>query len=115
MITLESRVERYKKSKINKRQRVVKIVAFIFAITIFIAGLDTVDRAVRDMMHIEDKQLYLFNKNDEFYKLHLLGRDYMLEKKDIDDKINNAKVIIDDIVKLTDNYLDKIWTKIKTR
>lgn len=115
MITLESRVERYKKSKINKRHRLIKIVVFIFAITLFIAGLDTVDRAVRGMMHVEDRQLYFFNYDGELYKLHLLGRDYMVEKKDIDDKIDNAKVIIEDITKLADNYLDKIWTKIKTR
>jgi len=115
VIILESRVERYKKNKNSKRQRTIKFVALIFVVLLFFSGLDTVDKAVRGMMHIEDRQLYFFNKYDESYKLHLLGRDYFVEKKYIDDKIDNAKVIIEDIEKLAENYLDKIWTKIKTR
>ncbi len=115
MIVLESRVEKYRKSKINKRQRRTKAVVFMLVIMLFVMGLDTVDRAVRDMMDIQDKQLYFFKQDDVFYKLHLLGSDYIVEKKGIDDKIDSAKVIVEDFVKSTNNYLDKLWTKIKTR
>ncbi|WIV10678.1 hypothetical protein [Proteiniborus sp. MB09-C3] len=93
----------------------MKIIVFIFIVMFFIAGLNVVDRAVRDMMHIHDKQLYFFGYDDEFYRLHLLGRDYTVEKKGIDDRIDNAKVIIEDFAKLANNYLEKILTKIKTR
>ncbi|SCG83629.1 hypothetical protein DW1_2062 [Proteiniborus sp. DW1] len=115
MIILESRVERYQKSKIHKRQRRIKTVILILSIIIFVFGLDTVDKAVRDMMNIQDKQLYFFSYNDNFYKVHLLGTDYLVDKKEIDDKIDYVKKIMEDFVKLADNYLDKIWIKIKTR
>lgn len=74
-----------------------------------------VDRAVRDMMCIHDKQLYFFNYDTEYYRLHLLGKDYIVEKKGIDDKIYNAKVIVEDFAKIANTYLDKILSKIKTR
>lgn len=84
-------------------------------IIFFIAGMDMVDRAVRDMMCIHDKQLYFFNYDNEIYKLHLFGKDYIVEKKGIDDKIYNAKVIVEDFAKLADNYLDRILKIIRTR
>lgn len=112
---MEGRLERYKNKKINKRQKRIKIIVITFAILIFFKGLSMVDRAVRDMMCIHDKQLYFFNYDNENYRLHLLGEDYIVEKKGIDDKIYNAKVIAKDFAKIANNYLDKILSKIKTR
>ena len=87
----------------------------IISIMFLVFGLEVVDKAVRDMMHIQDKQLYIFDYDDEFLKFHLLGRDYFIDRKEIDEKINSAKVVAEEFVKSADNYLDKIWTKIKTR
>lgn len=115
MIVLESRLERYKIKKIYKRQKRIKIIAFIFAIIIFITGLSIVDRAVRDMMCIHDKQLYFFNYDNEHYRLHLFGKDYIVEKKGINDKIYSAKMIVEDFSKIANNYLEWILSKIKTR
>jgi len=115
VIILESRVERYKQKKISKRQRRIKTVVFILSIIIFIIGLFTVDEAVRDMLNIQDKQLYFFSYNDDFYRVHLLGTDYLVAKKEIDDKIDYAKSIMEEFISLADNYLEKLWTKIKTR
>ncbi len=111
MINLESRLERYKSHKINKRQKRIKIIAFILSIFIFITGMGIVDRTAREMMCIYDKQLCSFSYDDEFYKLHLFGKDYLVEKKEIDDKIYNAKVIVEDFAKLANNYFKKILAK----
>jgi len=115
VIILESRLERYKKNKIYKRQRRIKVIISIFIFCIFIIGLNTVDKAVRGMMNIYDKQLYFFKQDEKFYWFHFLGKDYVVEKKEINDKINNTKVIMEDFVKTANNYLDKIFTTIKTR
>lgn len=115
MIILESRLERYKNKKNFKRLRRLKIIIMTLTIISFVFGLYMTDRAVRDMMCIHDKQLYFFNYDDEYYRLHLLGADYLVEKKGIDDKIYNAKEIVEDFTKIATNYLDKILVKIKAR
>lgn len=114
MIILESRIERYKKRKLNKRQKVKKLLILILTIIIFITGMETVDKAVRDMMNINDKRLCFFDYNNYSYKLHLLGKDYIIEKEDLIDKLGIIRSEIDKVIILIDKYLGKILSKIKT-
>lgn len=115
MIDLESRLEKYKKIKKEKKLKRARRIIVVFSIIILILGMNVVDRAVRDMMCIYDKQLCFFNYNNETYRFHLFGKDYFVEKKEINDKIYNTKVILEDYVRSTNDYLDRIIKIIKTR
>ncbi|TAH63423.1 MAG: hypothetical protein EWM50_02765 [Gottschalkiaceae bacterium] len=112
---MESRLEKYKNIKLEKRQRRIKKVIIILSIIILIYGMNIVDRAVRDMMCIYDRQLYFFNHDNDFYRLHLFGQDYLVEKKQINDKIYKTKGIIEDFTKLVNDYSDKVLKIIRTR
>jgi len=105
---MESRVERNKRIKIEQRNRRIKFFIIVICIMFFFTNLYIVDVRFREIMCISEKRICEFRIEDELYKLHLFGSDYIITKNQVDAYLDNVRDYMKQIYKLISEYKNKL-------
>lgn len=105
---MESRVERNKRIRIDKRNRRIRFIIFAVCIMFFLFNLYKVDIRLREIMCITDKRIFDFRVEEELYRLHLFGNDYVVYKEQINAFINDVHSYIQQFLRMINEYMDKL-------
>ncbi|EOD00369.1 hypothetical protein [Caldisalinibacter kiritimatiensis] len=95
---MESRLERYKRRKIERKIKRRRRIVVVLVLLTFILAMECVNQSFRASLCQYDKRIIAYNMDNHIYNIELFGKDYSVSQQQVYLKIQQLKNKIEDII-----------------
>ncbi|MTI66620.1 MAG: hypothetical protein FH753_08475 [Firmicutes bacterium] len=95
---MESRVNRYYKRKLERKNKKIKIFLLFSIFLILFGGLNIVNDCYNFLTEVENKVIFNYNYTNGFHDIELMGEKYNISQIKINKQINEVITKIKDKV-----------------